>query len=434
MTTATGKSQPVLAADRITSIDTLRGVAVLGILVMNIYAFAMPFVAYQNPLAMGGTEWYNLGTWFLTHILFDQKFLTIFAVLFGAGLVMTMTRAEAREARYAGNWYRRNFWLLLIGAAHGYLLWFGDILFHYALMGMLIFPFRHRSPRTLIIIASILLAFGVLMQVGGGMQMAEMSVKGPAVLALDEAGETLTEEQSAILRQWESMSAFVKPPEQQVAEDVAAYTGDYAGILEHRAPMVAMMQTQATIGFVIWRVGGLMLLGMALMKLGILSGDRSDAFYRKMMMVGYGVGLPIMLFSSWLMLTNRWEMLWMFRVGVLPNYVGSIFVAFGHIALLMTIVRGGLMQSLMDRFTAVGRMAFTNYLMHSVILTTVFYGYGLGLYGQIPRIWQMLFVAGVLGFQLWFSPWWLARFRFGPAEWLWRSLSYWKLQPMPKAR
>jgi uncharacterized protein len=176
-----------------------------------------------------------------------------------------------------------------------------------------------------------------------------------------------------------------------------------------------------------------MLLGMALLKLGILSAERDLSYYRKMMMIGYGLGLPIMVFSAWNMSAHQWEMMWMFRVGGIPNYIGSILVAFGHIALVMTIVKTGACSRAMARFAAVGRMAFTNYLMHSLVMTTIFYGYGFGLYGQIPRIWQMAFVAGMLGFQLWFSTYWLERNRFGPAEWLWRSLTYWRLQPMKRA-
>ena len=194
--------------------------------------------------------------------------------------------------------------------------------------------------------------------------------------------------------------------------------------------MVLMMQTQGTIGFIVWRVGGLMLLGMALMKLGILSAERSTGFYRRMMLAGYGLGLPIVVYSAWSLAAHEWEMLWMFRVGLIPNYIGSVVVAFGHIGLVMTVVRTGALQGLMTRFAAVGRMAFTNYLMHSIVMTTIFYGYGLGLYGQVPRAWQMAFVAGMLGFQLWFSTFWLARFRFGPAEWFWRTLSYWRAQPL----
>lgn len=421
---------PVTETERLVAIDALRGAAVLGILVMNIYGFAMPFVAYQNPLAYGGTEWYNLGTWFFTHIFFDQKFMTIFSILFGAGLVMMMTRAEARGSKYGSIWYRRNFWLLLIGAAHGYLIWMGDILYHYAFMGMLIYPMRNRSPRALVITGGVLLAFGMLMSFAGGSQMLKLQASSAEIVQIQQAGEKLTDEQAATLEQWEAMAMFMKPPGEQVAEDMAAYTGDYKGIVEHRLPTVQMMQTQALIGFIFWRVGGLMLIGMALMKLGILSGERSTAFYRKMMLLGYGFGLPVVLYSAWSLQAHQWDMTYIFRIGGQANYVASLLIAFGHISLLMLIVKSGALKRFMDRLAAVGRMAFTNYLMHSIILTTVFYGYGFGLYGQVPRAWQMAFVAAVLSFQLWLSPLWLQHFRFGPAEWLWRSLTYWRLQPM----
>ena len=421
---------PIGGNERNTAIDTLRGVAVLGILVMNIYAFAMSFAAYQNPLADGGTEWYNIGTWFFTHLLFDQKFMTIFSVLFGAGLVMTATRAEVRGTSCRGIWFRRCFWLLVIGALHGYLIWFGDILFHYALMGMLIYWFRNRSPRALIIIAAVMLCVGMFAAYAGGGFMKQMQAKGPAIQELVDAGKEITEDQARMLEQWQGMLVFMKPPDEQVAEDLAAYSGDYATIVAHRAPMVATMQTQGTIGFVIWRVGGLMLFGMALMKLGVVSGALDPGYYRRMMILGYGLGLPIVGLGAWNIYLHEWDVFWSFQIGTLPNYIGSELVAMGHIGLVMTIIRSGFLPAPMQRFAAVGRMAFTNYLLHSIILTTVFYGYGFGLYGTIPRIWQMGFVVAVIGFQLWLSPWWLARFRFGPAEWLWRSLTYWRLQPM----
>lgn len=157
---------PVQGAERIVSLDTLRGVAILGILAMNIYAFAMPFIAYNNPLLMGGVEAHNIGTWFFTHILFDQKFLSIFAMLFGAGMILMTDRAEKRGAPYGRIYYRRLFWLLVLGAIHGYLLWVGDILFNYAAIGMLVFLFRKRSPRTLIIIGCLLLPLALVMSRG----------------------------------------------------------------------------------------------------------------------------------------------------------------------------------------------------------------------------------------------------------------------------
>lgn len=425
-------TSPATEPERIIAIDTLRGVAVLGILVMNIYGFAMPFIAYQNPLALGGTEWYNVGTWFFTHVFFDQKFMTIFSLLFGAGLVMMSTRADARDAKYGGLWYRRCFWLMVIGALHAYFIWFGDILFYYGLMGMFIFLFRNRSSRALIITGCSLLLVGVLFAVSGGPYMENLKNRSAEIEQLRDAGQELTPEQTATLKEWEGMSVLVKPAAEQVREDLAAYSAGYSENFEHRIPVVQMMQTQMTVGFVIWRVGGLMLIGMALMKLGIISGERPNSFYRKLMLIGYGLGLPIMLVSAYGMNRHQWDLFWMFGLGGFPNYSGSILVALGHIALVMHIVKNGLLQKLMARFTTVGQMAFTNYLTHSIVMTSIFYGYGLGLYGQIPRIWQMAFVAAMLTFQLWFSPWWLERNRFGPAEWVWRSLSYWKLQPMAK--
>jgi uncharacterized protein len=433
VTTVIARAEPVVAAERNEAIDMLRGVAVLGILVMNIYAFAMPFVAYSNPLAFGGTEPWNIGTWYFTHIFFDQKFMTIFSLLFGAGLIMMMTRAEARGVTYAGVWYRRSFWLLLIGALHGYLIWMGDILFHYALVGMLVFLFRKRSPKSLILIAVLLLSVAPLLNLSGGVYMAKLQFAGTEIEALQDAGEALSEEQQEQLAEWQEMSVFLGDPAEQVKNDIEGYSQSYPAVVSYRQPTVTMLQTQATFFFIIWRVGGVMLLGMALMKLGIIDGLRDSGYYKKMMLAGYGIGLPIVVYSAWNLWSHQWEPMWTFRVGMIPNYVGSLFVALGHIGLVMTLIKSGAASRLMARFAAVGRMAFTNYLMHSVILTTVFYGYGLGLYADVPRAWQMAFVVAVIGFQLWFSPIWLKVYRFGPAEWLWRSLTYWRRQPMRRA-
>ena len=120
-------------------------------------------------------------------------------------------------------------------------------------------------------------------------------------------------------------------------------------------------------------------------------------------------------------------------VGNIPNYIGSLIVGLGHIGLVMLMIKTDFASKLLERFAGVGRMALTNYVMDSVILTTVFYGYGLGLYGSVPRFQQMGFVVAVIALQLIYSSWWLARYRFGPFEWLWRSLTYWQRQPMKRA-
>ena len=420
---------PITSNERFVSIDVLRGVAVLGILVMNIYAFAMPFTAYNNPLALGGTESHNLGTWFLTHILFDQKFLSIFAMLFGAGVVVMSTRAESRGTKFGRIYYRRQFWLLLLGAVHGYFIWWGDILFSYAAIGMLVYLFRNRGPRTLIIVAVLFLPVALLFNFGMGKHFDRVIVEVAKIEELQASGTELDDKQKKMLKDWEAQRKFMAPTAEDVQVDIDVHSGSYLEIVKHRAPGVLMFQVFVTLFMGIWRFGALMMIGMAVMKLGLFSGERSASFYRKMMLAGYLIGLPLTIFSASDLYAHQFDPLYAMRVGGLANYWGSVIVAFGHIGLVMLIVKTGVLQRLMARFAAVGRMALTNYLMHSVILTTVFYGYGLGLYGSIPRFWQMGFVVAVIGLQLMLSPWWLSRYRFGPAEWLWRSLTYWKRQP-----
>jgi len=422
--------QPVASTERITAMDTLRGVAVLGILVMNIYGFAMPFIAYNNPLALGGTEWHNIGTWFFTHLFFDMKFMTIFSLLFGGGMILMWQRAEAAQAKFGRIYYRRQLWLMLIGMLHGYLIWFGDILFHYALIGMFIYLFRKLQARTLIIIGICMLPVALLFSYGGALVIEDMQQQMVEIRALNAAGEALSEEQIEIEEQWESMRPMMAPNDQDLRDDLDAYHGDYADIVRYRAPQVLEFQLQATIFFILWRAGGLMLIGMALMKLGILSANRSPQFYRRMLLLGYGLGLPLVIYSAFNLYEHDFDSLHSIRVGMIPNYIGSVFVAFGHIGAVMLMIKAGVWAGLLRRFAAVGRMALSNYLLHSIILTTVFYGYGLGLYGNVPRLAQMAFVVAVIGLQLFISPIWLRRYRFGPLEWLWRSLTYWRRQPM----
>lgn len=425
-------AEPVTAAERIGSLDMLRGVAILGILVMNIYAFAMPFPAYSNPLLMGGTETINIGTWFFTHILFDQKFLAIFAMLFGAGIVLTAARATAKGAKCTASFYRRQFWLVVFGAVHAYFIWFGDILFMYAIVGMIAFLFRNRSPRALTIIACCILPVAVVLGFGMGSQMEKFQAEALEITALQEAGEVLSDEQEQALLEWDEQRAFMAPNAEDIAKDVTTHLGSYSDITAQRIPLAMMMQIFGLFFFGLWRVLGLMLLGMALMKTGVLAAGRSAGFYRTMMVVCYGVGLPLTTFSALDLNAHGFNPMYAMQVGSSANYFGSIVVALGHIALVMLLIKTGFVQGLLRRFAAVGRMAMSNYLMHSLILTTVFYGYGLGLYGSIPRFWQMGFVLAVISLQLVLSPWWLARYRFGPAEWLWRSLTYWKRQPMAR--
>lgn len=421
---------PVTAAERLLSLDTLRGVAVMGILVMNVYAFAMPLAAYYNPSIMGGRDAVNMGVWYFTHLFFDQKFMSIFSMLYGAGLVLMMHRAEARGVAFAPVFFRRSAWLMVIGLLHGYFIWFGDILFHYALVGMVVFLLRKAAPRTLIVVACAMLPVALLFNFGGSLYMEELQADVAAMEEQLAQGASLDTEQQRRLEEWREMRPFFAPNDADIAAEVGAYRGSYIDTLTQRAPFVAFMQINATLVFVLWRVGGLMLLGMALMKLGVLSGERSTRFYRKLALVGYGAGLPLAVLSAVLLEAHGFDPLYAARFGGIPNYVGSILVAFGHIGAVALLVKSGALRAIVERVAAVGRMALSNYLAHSLVMTTLFYGYGLGLYAVVPRVWQQALVVIVVGLQLLVSPWWLRHFRFGPMEWLWRSLTYRQRQPM----
>ncbi|MEM7430865.1 MAG: DUF418 domain-containing protein [Pseudomonadota bacterium] len=421
---------PVSSGERIGSLDTLRGVAILGILVMNIYAFAMAFPAYFNPLLWGGSDALNINVWRFTHLFFDQRFLSIFAMLFGAGIVLMSERAEAKGRSFTGFYYRRQLWLLLIGAIHAYLIWAGDILFLYALIGMLAYLFRRLKPRTLIIIAVPLILYTLAMNTMYGYVLQDAEAQVEEIIALQEAGEAIDDEQQTLLDDWDDMRLFMRPTLEDIQEETNAYRGSYADILEVRIPFVMGFQIGGTLTFGLGRVLALMLIGMALMKLGILSLQRDAAFYRKMWMICYAVSLPLAGYSTHILHEIRYDQVLSMQGAGIPFYFASLIMALGHVGLVMWLLKTGRLQGWLARFAAVGRMALTNYLSHSIIMTTIFYGYGLGLFGSVERIGQMGFVLALIAFQLWFSSWWLQRYRFGPAEWLWRSLTYWKRQPM----
>jgi uncharacterized protein len=398
--------RPVQETERIGSLDVLRGVAVLGILTMNIQSFAMPGAAYSNPTAWGSLEGLNGWVWTLSHLFGDLKFMATFSILFGAGMVLMADRQVERGGSAWRLHLKRMFWLLIFGLVHAHLIWYGDILVGYAVMGTLVFGLRNRRPRTLIAGALVFWLVGSGIIAAAGLSLPDWPEADRAAFALD-----------------------LDPPAEVKAAEVAAYRGGFAEQFAQRSPVALGFETEALIFFLAWRVGGLMLLGMALYKLGVLSAARPRGFYLRLLATGWLLGLPIVGLG---ILWNRsidWAAPDFFFLGSLPNYWGSLGVALGWIAGVMLLCRSSGWSGVKSRLSAVGRMAFTNYIAQSLICTWIFYGHGLGLFGQVDRVGQFGIVLLVWALQLWWSPLWLARFRYGPLEWLWRSLVYRRRQP-----
>ncbi len=409
---------PVGRGERIDSIDTLRGVAVLGIFLMNIPSFAFTGTAFFNPPAGGGFEGANYATWLVSHLLFDMKMMAIFSMLFGAGIVLMTERIDSTGRAPGAVHYRRLLWLLAIGMVHAYIIWFGDILVAYALIGMMLYPLRKLRPRTLLIIAALL--FPIAMVFSGLQQLMFATMRSAETGGWAEAWD-------------DGMSVVFYPTEESLKDESdAALAGFFGRALAH-APGVVFMQTWIFGTYVLWRVAGLMLIGMALYKAGVFKAQRSTRFYATMFAACLAIGGGLVGAGVLVNHANNFDPVDFFGVVGWFNYLGSVGVALAWVALVMLVCKTGVLTWLRSSLAAVGRMALTNYLMQSLIASFIFYGWGLGYYGRLARIEYMPIVLGVWAFQMFLRPIRLKRFRFGPMEWFWRSLTYWKVQPLRRA-
>jgi uncharacterized protein len=325
--------RPVMPTERISSLDVLRGVAVLGILLMNIDIFALPEVG-MGVSEVGGRTGANFAVIAVNHVLFEGKMRTLFSMLFGAGVVLLTSRAAARGAgiEAADIYIRRNLWLLLFGIIHAYFIWEGDILFPYAIGGLILFPFRVLKPRTLLIVGLLVLATQAPKIVLFGYALGHMRQAAAEADQAQAEGKTLTKEQTEAQKRWKEMQANREPNSEKVQEAVKAYRGNYLSVFLHRAGNVFQGQTVGTAKFTIWDVLGMMLIGMALLKWGVLSGDRSERFYLTTMIVCYAIGIPIGIQSLMQMMKNNWAIESMLR-SFISYDVRRLLMALGHISL-----------------------------------------------------------------------------------------------------
>ncbi len=400
---------PVTRSERIASLDVLRGFAVLGILIVNIQVFARVATAYVNPLSGRVLEGADLWTWATIFTFADTKFISIFSLLFGVGIAMMSDRSAERGVSGTGLHYRRQLWLLVIGVAHALLIWHGDVLAAYAVCGFLLYGLRNLNPRRQLWI--------------GGCAVAVVAVfLGLLILTIPYWPEA---ERAAAMAEW-------APSQEVLAAEIEAFRGSWGEQLWERVALYGYVLA-AFPAFLLWRAGGLMIIGMAFYRLGIVTGARSNAFYRRMALFGLAAGLPLAAWAAAYRVRPgvAWEEA-MFH-GELLNYVGSVGVFLGYLALVMLMVKGDWLPRLRKRLAAVGRMALTNYLTQSILCSLIFYGHGLGLFERVGGLGQVGIVAAIWALQLAWSPWWLARFRFGPFEWIWRSATYMKWQPMKRS-
>jgi uncharacterized protein len=396
---------PTPPSERIVALDALRGVALLGILLINVWAFAMPETTLFNPTVYADTTVYgdftgaNYWAWAFSHVFAQNKFITLFSALFGAGILLFIESKEEKGQDAVRLHYRRTAILIAIGLMHAYLLWYGDILVAYGVTALVVVAFRNLEARKLAGVGVVFLLF----------------------LPVVELFAAITLGGDAIASQW-------APAEAAIEQQVATYRGGWLEQLDHRVPSSFSRQTTGYINGPFWQVGGTMLLGMALYRWGVLTGERSSALYRRLVALGV-VGLAITVAGVVYIEANDWSagaaLYWRQFI-----YVGSFPLAGGYLGIVMLYARRRPDGPVTRGLAAVGRTAFTNYLLQTVIATTVFYGHGLGLFGSVTRVEQLGFVLVVWVVQIVLSVLWLRSFRFGPVEWIWRTLTYGERQPI----
>ena len=429
--------QPAPLPNRIVAVDTLRGVAVLGVLLVNIIGFGLPWAAFNNPSAYGGDTGPNLAFWWAQIVLFDGKMRAIFSMLFGASVVLMTGRNEERGLgiQVADLYYRRTLWLIAFGVLHAYLVSNSDILFAYGVVGLALFPLRHVRPSQLLIAGVAVLGFLSLK----GLRQAQVDYRLETAASEAEAaqyrGEPLGPRQREARQMWLSreQGMHLVPDTAAIRANIDRERSGYVTLLRWRLGTVPHSQSRGLYDHDIYDVGGMMLIGMGLAMLGVLTGTRSTRFYVGLMGAGYAIGIPIAAAVAWVIARGAFQS----PAGEDALHATEDFtrlaVALGHIGLLMVGIRRAWLPRLAARLTAAGQMALTNYLMSSILCSLFFCGYGLGMFGRLQRYQLLYVVVAVWVLILMWSPWWLRRFRYGPAEWVWRSLTRWERQPMRRA-
>jgi len=399
-------SGPILDRERIDSLDILRGFALMGILVMNIQSFSMPSAAYLIPNSYESLDGIHGALWLVGYLFFDLKFMAMFSILFGAGIVLMSQRRDASGDPVLWVHFRRMFLLLLFGLMHAYLIWYGDILVGYAICGVFVVWVRKWRPSRLLIAGGVLICFGAVFHILVGLSAqffpeAVESIRGDYVVTLEEH-----------------------------QAEIDAYRGAWSEHFSFRLTESLGMHFFVFPMMFFWRLCGLMCVGIALYKSSVLDASRSCAFYIRMAVIGVVLGLPLVCMGAYTGWQNDFDPVYILGYGALFNYFGSVFIAFMWISLIMLLSRAHSFSMVRHALSCYGRMAFTNYIGQSLMATCIFYGYGLGWFGSVSRLEQMGVVLVIWAVQLFFSVIWLLYFRLGPLEWIWRVGTYLQFQPL----
>ncbi|MFZ3482932.1 DUF418 domain-containing protein [Sphingomonas sp. 3-13AW] len=434
---------PARPEDRLVSLDVLRGFALLGILVLNVETFAGPSSLHDIPMGTGHVAfvgWHAPLDYLILSIkwmFFEGKMRTLFAMLFGAGAVLLTQRLEqgAQPERAADIFCRRNLWLLLFGLIHGTLIWMGDILFNYALLALLfLFPLRRVATRKLILLGLIV---GI---VGGGIGLVRR-IDVPTILRQEtlvgEARAAIAAHRTPTPAQRQALAAQAKEDAgaaKSIAEEVQAGRSPFLESIAPRADMFLKVQFALFTSGMVLEVVGSMMLGMGLYKSGFFTCALPRRRYVEIAALGYAVTIPIVVTGLVQAAAGGFSQAAAVRWLFLPYTFEIIPGAVANAAVLLLVIRQGWLRPVTGALANVGRTALSNYVLTSILCQFLFAWGPWKLFGVLEYYQQLYAVAGVWAINLIASALWLRAFRYGPLEWVWRSLVYWKRQPMLRRR
>ncbi len=433
-----GAAAPVAQSERIIILDSLRGIAILGILLMNIPGFGFPSPAcYGDLTVMNELGTINQKTWFLIDWVLEGSQRALFSMLFGAGMILFITRQEKRTEGLwpADYFFRRQIWLLVFGLFNAFvLLWFWDILFVYACCGMILFTFRRLSAKALLIAAFICLLLMTLRENADFYRDKAMIHKGELVARIDTTNVKLTagqQEQLGAMNEFKEKNSL-EGRKKEMESSLAKVRGDYSSFYKYQSERSLFMETVFFYN-TIWDILLFMFIGMAFYKTGVLTGNASTKVYWLLFVVGLGAGLLLSWYRLQPLLTYQFNKFdYTKNVGFEYYEISRTLRSLGIFGLIMLLYKSSWFKWLFALMRPVGQMAFTNYLTQSLLVGLFFYGIGLGYFGKLQR-YEIYYVVGATWvLQIVWSHIWLRYFRFGPLEWAWRSLTYWKKQPFLK--
>jgi len=420
---------------RLQHLDVLRGIAILGILPVNIAFFGLPLAAHDDPTYAVSGSGAEAAVFHLTAFFAEAKFYTLFSLLFGVGIALMRRKAEATGSRFAPLMLRRLGWLWVIGILHATLLWYGDIVSFYAPAGLVLCWAAGWKPSTLAWVGGALVTLpGLLLGgIAGLLGLATLLGGGPP-----EALSTLTAEPVSTLTV-EAASAdwgtFLKACATTFLEngngafETAVFRdGSYARITGLRTALWGLAMVMAYPLFYGWRIAGMFLLGMALLRAGWLDDPGSrPAPFRRMLWIGLALGVPLQVASIALFAPGD-------LAGTMPaafcHYVGSLAMSAAYLGIVCLITPRLSGTRVLAPLAAVGKTALSNYLLQSVLANALFYSYGCALFGRLTRVELLGVTIGIWAVQLSLSGLWMRWFSYGPIEWVWRSFTYWRWVPL----